>query len=76
TGMNLGMAVTEDRLAIVVDAKPHFCCRVPEKRQEVTTEGGLDVSGQREKMRYGCKRLADAGIQVSLFIYAYEEQIK
>src|SRR5699024_12384041 len=52
------------------------CCLVPDKRQEVTTEGGLDVAGQRDKMRDACKRLADAGIQVSLFIDADEEQIK
>lgn len=49
---------------------------MPEKRQEVTTEGGLDVAGQRDKMRDACKRLADAGILVSLFIDADEEQIK
>ncbi len=76
TRMNLEMAVTEEMLAIAVETKPHFCCLVPEKRQEVTTEGGLDVAGQREKMRDACKRLADAGIQVSLFIDADEEQIK
>ena len=70
TRMNLEMAVTEEMLAIAVETKPHFCCLVPEKRQEVTTEGGLDVAGQREKMRDACKRLADAGIQVSLFIDA------
>lgn len=74
--MNLEMAVTEEMLAIAVETKPHFCCLVPEKRQEVTTEGGLDVAGQREKMRDACKRLAEAGIQVSLFIDADEEQIK
>ncbi len=51
TRMNLEMAVTEEMLAIAVETKPHFCCLVPEKRQEVTTEGGLDVAGQREKMR-------------------------
>ena len=62
-------------LAIAVETKPHFCCLVPEKRQEVTTEGGLDVAGQRDKMRDACRRLADAGIQVSLFIDADEEQI-
>lgn len=60
TRMNLEMAVTEEMLAIAVETKPHFCCLVPEKRQEVTTEGGLDVAGQREKMRDACKRLADA----------------
>jgi pyridoxine 5'-phosphate synthase PdxJ len=51
TRMNLEMAVTEEMLAIAVETKPHFCCLVPEKRQEVTTEGGLDVAGQRDKMR-------------------------
>ncbi len=60
TRMNLEMAVTEEMLAIAVETKPHFCCLVPEKRQEVTTEGGLDVAGQRDKMRDACKRLADA----------------
>ncbi|STS84438.1 pyridoxine 5'-phosphate synthase [Klebsiella pneumoniae] len=49
---------------------------MPEKRQEVTTEGGLDVAGQRDKMRDACQRLADAGILVSLFIDADEAQIK
>ena len=58
TRMNLEMAVTEEILAIAVETKPHFCCLVPEKRQEVTTEGGLDVAGQRDKMRDACKRLA------------------
>ncbi|OUK46458.1 pyridoxine 5'-phosphate synthase [Escherichia coli] len=57
TRMNLEMAVTEEMLAIAVETKPHFCCLVPEKRQEVTTEGGLDVAGQRDKMRDACKRL-------------------
>jgi len=52
------------------------CCLVPEKRQEVTTEGGLDVAGQLDKMRDACKRLADAGILVSLFIDADFTQIK
>ena len=69
TRMNLEMAVTEEMLAIAVETKPHFCCLVPEKRQEVTTEGGLDVAGQRDKMRDACKRLADAGIQVSIEIH-------
>ena len=57
TRMNLEMAVTEEMLAIAVETKPHFCCLVPEKRQEVTTEGGLDVAGQRDKMRDACNRL-------------------
>ncbi|EAX9069023.1 pyridoxine 5'-phosphate synthase [Salmonella enterica] len=75
TRMNLEMAVTEEMLAIAVETRPHFCCLVPEKRQEVTTEGGLDVAGQRDKMRDACARLAAAGIQVSLFIDADEAQI-
>ena len=62
TRMNLEMAVTEEMLAIACETQPHFCCLVPEKRQEVTTEGGLDVAGQIDKMRDACKRLADAGI--------------
>ncbi|QIX96657.1 pyridoxine 5'-phosphate synthase [Cedecea sp. FDAARGOS_727] len=75
TRMNLEMAVTEEMLAIACETKPHFCCLVPEKRQEVTTEGGLDVAGQLDKMRDACKRLADAGILVSLFIDADHAQI-
>ena len=50
--VNLEMAVTEEMLAIACETKPHFCCLVPEKRQEVTTEGGLDVAGQLDKMRF------------------------
>ena len=75
TRMNLEMAVTEEMLAIACETRPHFCCLVPEKRQEVTTEGGLDVAGQRDKMRDACARLADAGILVSLFIDADYAQI-
>lgn len=63
TRMNLEMAVTEEMLAIAVETKPHFCCLVPEKRQEVTTEGGPTSQGS-VKMRDACKRLADAGIRV------------
>ena len=70
------VAATEEMLTIACETKPHFCCLVPEKRQEVTTEGGLDVAGQRDKMRDACQRLADAGILVSLFIDADEAQIK
>ncbi|WP_348235682.1 pyridoxine 5'-phosphate synthase, partial [Salmonella enterica] len=58
------------------ETRPHFCCLVPERRQEDTTEGGLDVAGQRDKMRGACARLAAAGIQVSLFTDADEAQIK
>jgi len=64
------MAVTEEMLAIAVATRPQDVCLVPEKREELTTEGGLDVKGQMQKMTAACKRLGDAGIRVSLFIDA------
>lgn len=75
TRVNLEMAVTEDMLAFAERVKPADCCLVPEKREELTTEGGLDVAGQRTRMREACARLADAGVRVSLFIDAEDEQI-
>ncbi|MBS3963787.1 MAG: pyridoxine 5'-phosphate synthase [Methylomonas sp.] len=75
TRLNLEMAVTDDMLAIAVRVKPHACCLVPERREELTTEGGLDVAGAPAKMRDACARLADAGITVSLFIDADVRQI-
>lgn len=75
TRMNLEMGVTEEMLGIACQVKPAYCCLVPEKRQELTTEGGLDVAGQLEKMRIAVKRLTEAGILVSLFIDADEKQI-
>ncbi|BES85769.1 pyridoxine 5'-phosphate synthase [Pectobacterium araliae] len=75
TRMNLEMAVTEEMLNIACDVKPHFCCLVPEKRQEVTTEGGLDVAGQQEKIDNAVARLSQANILVSLFIDADKRQI-
>lgn len=68
TKMNLEMAVTDEMIAIAEKYKPTDCCLVPEKRQELTTEGGLDVLGQLTKMKPACQRLADANINVSLFI--------
>ncbi|MGL4929055.1 MAG: pyridoxine 5'-phosphate synthase, partial [Plesiomonas sp.] len=68
TRMNLEMAVTEEMLAIACEVQPHFCCLVPEKREEVTTEGGLDVAGQLSKMTDAVARLTAAQIKVSLFI--------
>lgn len=76
TRMNLEMAVTEEMLTIACETKPHFCCLVPEKRQEVTTEGGLDVAGQRDKMRDACQRLADAGILVSCLSMRMKHKLK
>ena len=57
TRMNLEMAVTEEMLAIACRLQPADCCLVPERREELTTEGGLDVAGQRERMRDACGRL-------------------
>lgn len=68
THMNLELAVTDEMIGIATALKPSDCCLVPEKRQELTTEGGLDVLGQQDKVRDACARLADAGIRVSLFI--------
>ncbi|GGZ01669.1 MULTISPECIES: pyridoxine 5'-phosphate synthase [Shewanella] len=75
TRMNLEMAVTEEMLAIACDIKPPHCCLVPEKREELTTEGGLDVAGQLDKMSAAVRRLNEAGICVSLFIDADKRQI-
>lgn len=68
THMNLEMAVTDEMLAIAEQLRPTDVCLVPEKREELTTEGGLDVCSQRGKIRDACSRLADAGIRVSLFV--------
>lgn len=75
TRLNLEMAVTEEMLNIALEVKPAFCCLVPEKREELTTEGGLDVAGNKVNVKRACELLAKAGIQVSLFIDAEEEQI-
>jgi pyridoxine 5-phosphate synthase len=68
THMNLEMAVTNEMLAIALKMRPRDCCLVPERREEVTTEGGLDVLAHRRAVREACSRLADAGIRVALFI--------
>lgn len=75
TRMNLEMAVTDEMIAIAIDTKPEYVCLVPEKREELTTEGGLDVVGQLEKIKAATNKLSDAGIKVSLFIDADREQI-
>ena len=76
TNLNLEMAVTDEMQKIALEIKPHSVCLVPEKRQEVTTEGGLDVAGQIDKITEFNKPLIEAGILVSLFIDADTEQIK
>ena len=75
TRMNLEMAVTDEMVDIACRIRPAFCCLVPEKRQEVTTEGGLDVAGQKEKIARAVKRLTEAGIKVSLIIDPDHTQI-
>lgn len=76
TRMNLEMAVTDEMLSIAERVQPADCCLVPERREELTTEGGLDVASQKERMKEACGRLADAGVRVSLFIDADEKQIE
>ena len=73
--LNLEMAATEEMLAIALAHKPHAACIVPEKREERTTEGGLDAAGQFEMLRTYVGRLIDAGIRVSLFIEPSERQV-
>ena len=76
TRLNLEMAMADDIQKIALEIKPHSICLVPEKRQEITTEGGLDVAGQTEKVSEFIKPILDAGIIVSLFIDPDEAQVK
>ena len=75
TRMNLEIAVTQEMISIACHVKPEYVCLVPEKREELTTEGGLDVAGQVDTMREAIAELKGAGIKVSLFIDADKEQI-
>lgn len=68
THMNLECAVTDEMLGIAVRTAPQDVCLVPEKRDELTTEGGLDVAGQAGRVADACARLGEAGIRVSLFV--------
>lgn len=76
THMNLEMAVTDEMLAFAEKVQPADCCLVPERREELTTEGGLDIVSQESKIRDACQRLAEAGVRVSLFIDADRSQIE
>ena len=76
TRMNLEMAVTEEMIEIARRVRPADCCLVPERRTEVTTEGGLDVAGQQARLRESCAVLASAGIRVALFIDPDPRQIE
>jgi pyridoxine 5-phosphate synthase len=75
TRMNLEMAVTDEMVAIAEDVKPNDCCLVPEKRQELTTEGGLNVIEYGSSISDACARLTAVGVRVSLFIDADKNQI-
>ncbi len=68
TKMNLEMAITDEMLDIARELAPQDACLVPERREELTTEGGLDVAGQLQKARAACEILGEAGVRVSLFI--------
>ena len=76
TRMNLEMAVTDEMLAIACKLQPADCCLVPERRQELTTEGGLDVAGQKARVHAACRQLADANVRVSLFIDPEPAQVE
>ena len=73
--LNLEMAITDEMITFAELVKPKFCCFVPEKRLELTTEGGLDVISQKSKIKESCDRLRAMKIRVSLFIDPDEEQI-
>ena len=74
--LNLEMAATQEMLSIALRHRPHAACIVPEKREERTTEGGLDAAGQFAALAPICAALADAGIRVSLFIEPSERQVE
>ena len=74
--VNLEMAATEEMLALAERWRPEDCCLVPERRRELTTEGGLDVRGQLEALAAACARLAAAGVRVSLFVDPHEAQLR
>lgn len=74
--LNLEMALTDEMLAIAESIRPAYCCLVPERREELTTEGGLNVRDEVNRISEGCQRMQDSGIRVSLFIDADAEQIE
>lgn len=76
TRMNLELAVTDEMLEVAREVRPADCCFVPERREEVTTEGGLDVVGKVQRIAEGCRLLATAGVRVALFIDAEPRQIE
>jgi pyridoxine 5-phosphate synthase len=75
TRMNLESAVTREMLQVALRVRPHDVCLVPERRMELTTEGGLDVAGQSDRIADACRLLGGAGIRVSLFVDADARQL-
>lgn len=75
TRLNMEMAVTDEMVDIAVKVRPYACCLVPEKREELTTEGGLEVAGNLPRLQWACAELAQAGIEVSLFVAPDHAQI-
>jgi pyridoxine 5-phosphate synthase len=75
TRMNLEMAVTDEMVGIALQVRPQDACLVPERREELTTEGGLDVVRHFDKVKQACQRLGEAGVRVSLFIGPEEAQL-
>jgi pyridoxine 5-phosphate synthase len=75
TRLNFEMAVTDEMVKIACQVKPFACCLVPEKREELTTEGGLNVVANFATVQTACTKLADSGIEVSLFVDPEENQI-
>ncbi len=75
TRMNLEMAATEEMQAVALRIRPHDCCLVPEKREELTTEGGLDVAASPARLRDYCAALAAANVRVSLFVDPDKRQL-
>ena len=76
TRVNLEMAVTDSMIEFAVKHRPSDCCLVPERREELTTEGGLDVAGQKNRIADACRTLAQHGVRVSLFIDPDAAQIE
>ncbi len=75
TRLNMEMAVTDEMVALATKVKPYACCLVPEKREELTTEGGLDIAGNLKRMQWACDVLKSSDIEVSLFIDPDKSQI-
>jgi len=76
TRLNLEMAMTDEMVEMAESLRPAHCCLVPERREELTTEGGLDVAAQRKRTREVCARLSAAGVNVSVFVDPEPEQLE